>query len=88
MALSENAAKVLAFVSEKQTAGKAITADDIAAGTGLTTRQVNGVITGAFQRKKLMERIPAEVELEDGSHKPVKLIQLTPAGLEHDFDAE
>jgi hypothetical protein len=34
-----------------------------------------------------MERIPAEVELEDGSHKAVKFIRLTDAGREFDPNA-
>ena len=65
-----------------------ITANDIAEATGLSSRQVNGIITMAFQRHKdenknevpLMERIPAEIELDDGSHKPIKLIKLTDEG--------
>ena len=36
----------------------------------------------------LVERVEAEVELEDGTHKKVKFIKLTDAGREHDFDAE
>jgi hypothetical protein len=28
-----------------------------------------------------MERIPAEIELEDGTHRAVKFIKLTEAGL-------
>ena len=35
-----------------------------------------------------MERIPAEIELEDGTHKPVKFIKLTEAGAAFDPDAE
>ena len=65
-----------------------ITAADIAEGTGLEVRQVNGIVTSAFQRKGLMERIPAEVMLEDGNHKAVKFIQLTAAGMEFDPEAE
>ena len=33
-------------------------------------------------------KIPAEVELADGSHKPVKFIKLTDAGLEFDPDKQ
>ena len=68
--------------------GKNITAADIAEGTGLETKQVNGIVTSAFQRKGLMERVPAEIELTDGSHKSVKFIKLTEAGLAFDPDAE
>ena len=34
-----------------------------------------------------MERIPAEIALEDGSHKAVKFIKLTEAGKEFDPNA-
>lgn len=65
-----------------------ITANDIAEGTGLPVRSVNGIVTSAFQRKGLMERIPAEVQLEDGSHKAIKLIKLTDEGRKFDPEAE
>lgn len=57
-----------------------ITAADIAEATGYDVKVVNGTITGAFSKKGLMERVPAEIELSDGSHKPIKLIKLTEAG--------
>lgn len=78
--LTENSKKVLEFV--KANDGKDITAADIAEGTGLDVRVVNGSVTSAFQKKGLMERIPAEIELEDGTHKAIKLIRLTDAGRE------
>jgi hypothetical protein len=65
-----------------------ITAADIAEGTGLPVRSVNGIVTSAFQRKGLMERTEAEVELEDGSHKKVKFITLTAEGEAFDPEAE
>ena len=33
-----------------------------------------------------MERVPAEIELEDGTHKAVKFIRLTDAGRAFDPD--
>lgn len=68
-----------------------ITANDIAEGTGLTSRSVNGIVTSAFQKhmrkngeekiaEPLMVRVPTEVELTDGTHKTVKFIKLTEAG--------
>lgn len=60
--------------------GENFTAADIAEATGLEVKQVNGIVTSAFQRKGWMERIPAEIELEDGSHKAVKFIKLTAEG--------
>lgn len=85
MALKENSRKVYDYVLSMD--GNDITAADIAAATGLDVKQVNGSVTSAFQKKGLMERIPAEVELEDGTHKAVKLIRLTEAGRAFDPDA-
>ena len=83
--LKENSLKVFNYVKEND--GKNMTAADIAEGTGLEVRQVNGIVTSAFQRKGLMERVPAEIALEDGSHKAVKFIRLTDAGKEFDPNA-
>ena len=84
--LKPNSRTVYEFV--KANDGKNITAADIAEGTELDTKQVNGIVTSAFQRKGLMERIPAEIELEDGSHKSVKSIRLTDEGKAFNPDAE
>lgn len=86
MAFSENSKKVYAFVRDNE--GKDITAADIAEGTGLELKQVNGIVTSAFQRKGLMKRTPAEIELEDGSHKAVKLVSLTEEGKAVDINAK
>ena len=85
MALSENSRKVYDYV--KSIDGANVTAADIADATGLGVKQVNGIVTSAFQRKELMERIPAEVETEDGTHKTVKFIKLTAKGEAFDPDA-
>ena len=84
--LKPNSRTVFEFVKANQ--GKDITAADIAGGTGLETKQVNGIVTSAFQKKGLMERIPAEIELSDGSHKAIKLIKLTEAGMAFNPDEE
>lgn len=83
--LKENSKLVYNFVKENE--GKNMTAADIAEGTGLEVRSVNGIVTSAFQRKGLMERVPAEIALEDGTHKAVKFIRLTDAGKEFDPEA-
>lgn len=85
MALKENSRKVLDYVRSMR--GQNITAADIAEATGLSTKQVNGIVTSAFQRKGLMERKPAEIELEDGTHRAVKFISETEAGKAFDPDA-
>ena len=86
MALKENSRKVLDYV--KANDGTNMTAADIAAGTGLEVKQVNGIVTSAFQKKGLMQRTPAEIQLEDGTHKAVKFISLTEEGKSFDPDAE
>jgi DNA-binding MarR family transcriptional regulator len=84
MALKPNSLTVFNYVKEHD--GEDFTAADIAAATGLEKKSVDGIVTSAFQKKGLMVRIPAEVELEDGTHKPVKLIRLTDEG--HAFDPD
>ena len=84
--LKENSRKVFDYV--KANDGKNMTAADIAEATGLEVRSVNGIVTSAFQKKGLMERTPAEIELEDGTHKAIKLISLTEAGKAFDPDSQ
>ena len=86
MTMKENNLKVFNYVKEH--GAENITASDRAAGTGLEVRSINGIVTSAFQKKGLMERVPAEIELEDGTHKAVKFIKLTDAGKSFDPDAE
>lgn len=84
MAISANSKKVFEYV--KSVKGENVTAADIALAVELETRSVNGVVT-AFQKKGIMKRTPAEIELEDGTHKAVKFISLTPEGEAFDPDA-
>ena len=90
MALKENSLKVLNYVKAHN--GENMTAADIAEGTGLEVRSVNGIVTSAFQKKGLMVRTPAEIEVTDEegkvSHESVKFISLTEEGLAFDPDAE
>ena len=61
-----------------------VTAADVAEALGIDDkRKVDGVFT-SFQKKGLGVRVPAEMTLEDGSHKTVKLLVLTDAGLAFD----
>jgi DNA-binding MarR family transcriptional regulator len=85
MALKPNSLTVFNYVKEHD--GENFTAADIAAATGLEVKSVNGIVTSALQKKNLMERIPAEIQLEDGTHKPVKLIRLTDEGRAFNPDA-
>ena len=86
MAMKENSKKVLNYLKEGN--GTSVTAADVADALGLEKRSVDGIFTSAIQRKGLGIRTPAEVELEDGSHKAVKFLSLTPAGLAFDPDAD
>ena len=85
MAMKENSKKVLNYL--KEVAGENVTAADVAVALGLEKRQVDGIFTSAIQRKQLGVRTPAEIELEDGTHKQVKFLTLTPAGMAFDPDA-
>ena len=85
MAMKENSKKVLNYL--KEAAGENVTAADVAVALGLEKRQVDGIFTSAIQRKQLGVRTPAEIELEDGTHKQVKFLSLTPAGMAFDPDA-
>ena len=85
MAMKENSKKVLNYLKEIN--GENVTAADVAATLGLEKRSVDGIFTSAIQRKGLGVRIPAEIELEDGTHKQVKFLTLTPAGMAFDPDA-
>ena len=86
MAMKENSVKVLNYL--KQINGQNVTAADVADALGLEKRQVDGIFTSALQRKGFGVRVPAEVELEDGTHKQIKFLRLTDAGMNLDPDAE
>ena len=85
MAMKENSKKVLNYLKEVQ--GENVTSADVAEALGLEKRQIDGIFTSAIQRKGLGVRTPAEIELDDGTHKAVKFLSLTPAGMEFDPDA-
>lgn len=86
MAMNENSRKVLEYL--KSVNGQDVTAADVAEALGLEKRSVDGSFTAAIQRKGLGIRTPAEIELEDGTHKSVKFLSLTEAGMNFDPDAE
>lgn len=85
-AVSEKSLIVLNYLKENE--DKNLTAADIAEALGMEKKTVDGVVTsGLIRGKNLAERIPAEAELEDGTHKPIKLIKLTDAGRAYDHAA-
>lgn len=85
MAMKENSKRVLEYL--KSVNGQDVTAADVAEALGLEKRSVDGIFTSAIQRKQLGVRTPAEIELADGTHKQVKFLSLTEAGMAYDPDA-
>lgn len=83
--ISENSLKVLNYLKEHN--GEKMTASDIGEALGMEKKSVDGIVTSGLQRKGYAERIPAEIELEDGTHKAIKLIQATEAGMNYDHEA-
>lgn len=84
--MTANSKKVLNYLKEVN--GAKVTAADVAEAIGMEKKQVDGCFTQSLQRKGFGIRIPAEVELEDGTHKAVKFLALTDAGLALDPDAD
>lgn len=85
VAVSEKSLVVLNYL--KDNAGEKMTAADIADALGMEKKSVDGIVTSGLQRKGYAERIPAEIELEDGTHKAVKFIQATESGMAYDHAA-
>ena len=86
MAMKENSKKVLNYLKEVN--GQQVTAADVAEALGLEKRSVDGIFTSAIQRKGLGVRTPAEIELDDGTHKALKFLSLTAEGMNFDPDAD
>ena len=85
--VKENSYLVYQYVKEHE--NENITHDDIAAATGLSSRQVTGIITMTFCKNRdedknelpLMERVPGEVKIDkNGKPKIPNYIKLTEAG--------
>jgi len=84
--VSEKSLTVLDYLKANEDAN--LTAADIAEALGMEKKTVDGVVTaGLIRNKNLVERVPAEIEMEDGTTKPIKLIKLTEAGKAYDHDA-
>ena len=84
MAMKENTKKVFEYLKK---VNDNVTAADVADALGLEKKSVDGIFTSAIQKKGYGVRIPAEVELDNGSHRPVKFLKLTDAGMSLDLDA-
>ena len=87
MAMSDKTRQVLNYLKGLDKSDN-VTSADIAEALDIPKKSVDGIVTAGLQRKGLAERIPAEIENADGSHKPVKFIKLTDEGYAFDPDAE
>lgn len=86
VAVSDKSLVVLDYL--KGIGDQNVTAEDIAAALNMTKKSVDGIVTaGLIRNRGLVERIPAEIELEDGTHKNVKFIKATAAGLAYDHES-
>lgn len=83
LAVSEKSKIVLDYLNANT--DKNMTAADIAEALGMEKKSVDGIVTaGLIRNKGYAERIPAEIELEDGTHQVVKFIRSTEAGQAYD----
>lgn len=86
MSMKPNTKAVFEYLRTVQ--GQNVTAQDVADALGMEKRSVDGIFTSAIQRKGYGVRTPAEIELPDGTHKGIKLLSLTEAGMSLDLDAD
>ena len=84
--MKENSKKVLEYLKEIN--GENVTAADVAEALGIPKKSVDGIFTAAIQRKGYGVRVPAEIELEDGTHKNIKFLKLTDDGYALDPTAD
>ena len=85
MAMSEKSTMVLNYL--KSVNGSNVTAADVAEATGLERKSVDPCFT-SLVKKGLGERVEAEIELADGTHKKVKFLVLNDQGMAFDPTAE
>lgn len=84
--ISENSKMVIDYLKSVHGAQE-VTAADVAEAIGLPKKTVDCCFTASLQKKGYGVRIPAEVELADGTHKQVKLLTLTDEGMAYDYNA-
>lgn len=85
-AMKENTKKVFEFL--RSVNGQNVTSADVAEALGLEKRTVDGIFTSAIQKKGYGVRTAAEIELPDTTHKVVKFLSLTDAGMSLDLEAD
>lgn len=83
--LSDNAKVILKGLQGLD--GEDVTVHDLSEQIGLPVNSITGTFN-SFVKKGLGERVIAEVVMEDDTHKQVKFLKLTEAGMALDADAE
>lgn len=86
--MTENSKKVFECVKQAQIEGKPVFNEVVAEMTGLSKKGVDGAFTRSIQQTGLGRRVPTEIELADGSHKEVKMFELTEAGMAFNPDID
>ena len=86
MAMSVNTLNVIDYLKAHN--GENLTAQDVADALDVDVKVVTGAFNSGIQKKGLGQRIEAEIELDDGSHRKVKFLTLTADGLAFTPDAE
>lgn len=82
--LSENAKVILKGLQALD--GENVTVHDLSERIGLPVNSITGTFN-SFVKKGLGERVIAEVQMDDETHKQVKFLQLTEKGMAFDADA-
>lgn len=85
MAMSVNGQNLVNYLKGQN--GADVTAHDAAEALGVKLASITGSFN-ALVKKGLGERVEAEIQVEDGTHKKVKFLKLTEAGLAFDPTAE
>jgi DNA-binding MarR family transcriptional regulator len=78
--MTDNTKNVLMFIVEADQRGDKVTAKDIAEGTGIPVKTVNGAITMGLQRSKIGRLVERET---DGENPKTKFIVLTDEGRDY-----
>ena len=86
MAMSVNTLNVIEYLKAHN--GENLTAQDVADALDVDVKVVNGAFTSGIQKKGLGQRIEAEIQLDDSSHRKVKFLTLTADGLAFTPEAE
>lgn len=84
--MTDNSKKVFLYLRKCKKEGLDVFDEVVARMTGLSQKTVNGIFTRSIQMKGYGTRVSAEIELEDGTHRKVKMLELNDLGMTVDLD--